>query len=233
MIDRRWKQWEGWVAFRLHNYQMAVITAETARLRERHKEQILALTWAGVAMRLVRRHQLDDPLLSDDARALLVRAVMERRKKARVSRRENLATRINIAAVLNPRTLDLTLSGSQWNTERNESFPQETQRVTDPEELQRTIETIRRRVSVYFQTAKLRDPDLKVSSQRQVFAFPRQLAMYLVRKLTGASFQEIGRQFGGRHHTTVLHSIKKVEEILQSNRPLNRIVEQLLETRQS
>ncbi|MDG6910434.1 MAG: chromosomal replication initiator protein DnaA, partial [Nitrososphaerota archaeon] len=41
---------------------------------------------------------------------------------------------------------------------------------------------------------------------------PRQLAMYLCKELTDASLPEIGRKFGGKHHTTVLHSIRKVEE---------------------
>jgi chromosomal replication initiator protein len=186
-------------------------------------------------MRLIRRHQLDDPLLSDDARAVLVRAVVERREKARVTRRDNLATRINIASVLNPRALHITLSDSQDGAEPNPAFPQQSQRVTDPQELERIIETVRRRVGDCFQMAKLRDPDLKARSHRQVFAFPRQLAMYITRQATGASLQEIGRQFGVRHHTTVLHSINKVAEKLQFDRPLfdrplNRIVKQLLET---
>ena len=231
MIDRRWKQWEAWVEIRLarlHGNQRAVVTAETARLRERHKEQILALTWAGVAMRLVRRAQLDDPLLSDDARAVLVRAMMERRRKARVSRHENLATRINIAGLgLNPRALDITLSDSQENAKPTEAFPQPPQRVTDPQQLHRTIETIRQRVSDYFQTAKLRDPDLEVRSHRQVFAFPRQLAMYIARRLTGAPLQEIGRHFGGMHYTTVLHSLKRVEEMRRSDKALKGAIQKL------
>jgi hypothetical protein len=231
MIDRRWKRWEGWVGIhlvRLHNYRMAVVAAETARLRERHREQILALTWAGVAMRLVRRHVLDNPLLSDDARAVLVRAVMERRNKARVKPRENLAVRITIAALLNPRALDLTLSDSQENADHDQVFPQPSQRVTDPHELQRTIEAIRRRVSDYFQMAKLRDPDLKVRSHRQVFVFPRQLAMYIVRRHTRATLQEIGRQFGGMHHSTVVHSIKKIQEMRRSDNALNCAVTRLM-----
>jgi hypothetical protein len=222
MIDRRWRQWEGWVGFRLYKNRMAVAAAETARLRRRHMEHILVMAREGISMRLIRRHQLDDPLLSDDARAVLVRAMMERRKKARVTRREDPATRINIAALgLNPRALGITLSDSHENANPNEAFPEPPQRVTDPQELQRTIETIRRRVSDYFQMAKLRDPDLKVRSHRQVFTFPRQVAMYITRQMTAASLQEIGQQFGGRHHTTVLHSINKVERMRQLDEGLN------------
>jgi hypothetical protein len=204
---------------------MAVVAAETVRLRERHKEQMLALTWAGVTMRLVRRHVLDDPLLSDDARAVLVRAVMERRNKARVKPRENLANRINIACLLNHRALRLALGDCQGPEKSNEADPQPPQHVIDPQELQRTIETIRRRVGDYFQTAKLRDPDLKERNHRRAYVLPRQLAMYLVRQLTGASLEEIGRQFGGRHHSTVLHSIKKVEEMCQSDKMLKELIQ--------
>jgi hypothetical protein len=237
MVDRRWKRWEGWVQLHLDRsrpYDSAVAAAETARLRQRHMEHILAMVYQGMSMRLIRRHQLDDPLLYDDARAVLVRAMMERRRKARVSRHENLATRINIAGLgLNPRALNITLSDSRVNANLDQEFPRPSQCFTDPPELQRTIEMIRRRVSDYFQTAKLPDPDLKVRSHRQVFALPRQLAMYVARQVTAAPLQEIGRHFGGRHHTTVIHSISKIEEILRSNRPLNAIVKQLLETRQS
>jgi hypothetical protein len=232
MIDRRWKRWQGWVQFHLDRsrpYDAAVAAAETARLRERHKEQILALTWAGVAMRLVRRHVLDDPLLSDDARAVLVRTMMERRRKARVKRRENLATRINIASLLNPRALDITLSVSQGNAEPNQALPQSPRRITDPQELQRTIETIRRRVSDYFQTAKLRDPDLKVRSHRQIYVLPRQLAMYIARRLTSATLQEIGRQFGDRHHTTVFYAVDKIERMRRLDDELNGAITRLMD----
>ena len=49
----------------------------------------------------------------------------------------------------------------------------------------------------------------------KAIAFPRQIAMYLVKQLTSASLPEIGRQFGGKHHTTVLHSINKIEGLRQ------------------
>ena len=230
MIDRRWKRWEGWVRFHLDRSRIYVgpaAAAETVRLRERHTENILAMVYAGMSMRLIRRQQLDDPLLSDDARAVLVRSAMQRRKKARVKRRENLATRINVASVLNPRALDLTLSDSQGNEEINDAFPHPSQRVSDPQELQCTIETIRQRVADYFQTAKLRDPELKVRSDRQAFAFPRQLAMYIARRLTGAPLQEIGRHFGGMHHTTVLHSLKRIEEMRRSDKALKGAIQKL------
>jgi chromosomal replication initiator protein len=88
---------------------------------------------------------------------------------------------------------------------------------------------IRKRVSQQFYLAEMRDPDLKVRSHRRLHALPRQLAMYLVRKFTGASLQEIGRQFGGRHHTTVLHSIYKIEELRESDKALNCAITRLMD----
>ena len=87
----------------------------------------------------------------------------------------------------------------------------------------------RKRISEQFHLAELRDPNLTARSHRQVYALPRQLAMYLVRRLTGASLEEIGRQFGGRHHTSVLHSINKIEELLcHSHKALAKLITQML-----
>ena len=101
--------------------------------------------------------------------------------------------------------------------------------VTEPQDLQQTIQLIQKVVSDHFYLRELRDPDLKVRSHRQVFAFPRQLAMYIARQTTGASLQEIGREFGGRHHTTVLHAIKKIEARRRSDDAANHTVTQLVD----
>ena len=78
----------------------------------------------------------------------------------------------------------------------------------------------------------LREQDLKVRSNTRTIAFPRQVAMYLVKQLTSASLPEIGRQFGGKHHTTVLHSINKIEEQRKSDKELNRTITRLLDSLQ-
>jgi len=67
-----------------------------------------------------------------------------------------------------------------------------------------------------------------VRSQRRAYVLPRQIAMYIARQLTGASLQEISREFGGRHYTTVLHSIKKVEEMRRTDEALNRTITLLI-----
>jgi chromosomal replication initiator protein len=90
-----------------------------------------------------------------------------------------------------------------------------------------TIELIQKRVVEQF---GLRDQDLKVRSNSRAIAYPRQIAMYLVKQLTSASLPEIGRQFGGKHHTTVLHSINKIEELRRTDKDLNRTISRLLDT---
>jgi chromosomal replication initiator protein len=55
------------------------------------------------------------------------------------------------------------------------------------------------------------------------------VAMFLVKQLTSASLPEIGRQFGGKHHTTVLHSINKIETLRHSDKDLNKTINRLLD----
>jgi len=90
-----------------------------------------------------------------------------------------------------------------------------------------TIELIQKRVGEQF---GLRDQDLKMRSNAKAIAFPRQIAMYLVKQLTSASLPEIGKQFGGKHHTTVLHSINKIETLRRNDKDLNRTISRLLDT---
>jgi chromosomal replication initiator protein len=89
-----------------------------------------------------------------------------------------------------------------------------------------TIELIQKRVGEQY---GLRDSDLKVRSNSKAIAFPRQVAMYLVKQLTAASLPEIGRQFGGKHHTTVLHSINKIETQRRTDKELNRTISRLMD----
>jgi len=56
--------------------------------------------------------------------------------------------------------------------------------------------------------------------------------MYIVKQLTTASLPEIGRQFGGNHHTTLLHSINKIEELRRSDKDLNSTITRLMDALQ-
>jgi chromosomal replication initiator protein len=75
-----------------------------------------------------------------------------------------------------------------------------------------TIEGIQKFVSDYYQ---LKHGELKSRNNSKSIAMPRQIAMYLCKSLTSASLPEIGRSFGGKHHSTVIHSIRKVEDMRQ------------------
>jgi chromosomal replication initiator protein len=99
--------------------------------------------------------------------------------------------------------------------------------IIETQEKKVTIEQIQKRVGEHF---GLRAQDLKVRSNTKVIAFPRQVAMFLVKQLTSASLPEIGRQFGGKHHTTVLHSIHKIETLRQVDKDLNKTINRLLDS---
>ncbi len=76
----------------------------------------------------------------------------------------------------------------------------------------------------------LQPAQLKQKTNARQIAFPRQIAMYLMKELTQASLPEIGRLFGGKHHTTVLHSIQKIEQLRQKDPDLNRILHSLTDS---
>lgn len=99
--------------------------------------------------------------------------------------------------------------------------------IIETHEKKVTIEQIQKRVSEVF---GLRAQDLKMRSNSKVISYPRQVAMFIVKQLTSASLPEIGRQFGGKHHTTVLHSINKIEGLRQSDKDLNKIINRLLDS---
>jgi chromosomal replication initiator protein len=90
-----------------------------------------------------------------------------------------------------------------------------------------TIDAIQKAVAEQF---GLRVIEIKAKSNSRAIVFPRQIAMYLAKQMTEASLPEIGRQFGGKHHTTVMHSIDKIEEQRQADKDLNRLLNKLTET---
>ena len=75
--------------------------------------------------------------------------------------------------------------------------------------------------------------EMTSSRRARVVARPRQVAMYLAKQLTSRSLPEIGRKFGGRDHTTVMHAVKKIEELIASDRALAEDVELLRRMLQS
>lgn len=90
-----------------------------------------------------------------------------------------------------------------------------------------TIEAITKEVSAYF---SIKVSDLKSTKRIKSIMLPRQIAIFLSRKLTGHSLVSIGEKFGGKDHATIIHSIKKVEEEIKAKRDIKETVEKI-ETR--
>jgi len=75
----------------------------------------------------------------------------------------------------------------------------------------------------------MRITELKQKDNSRAVVVPRQIAMYLAKQMTEASLPEIGRQFGGKHHTTVMHSIGKIDEQRRTDKSLNNTLNKLQE----
>lgn len=87
-----------------------------------------------------------------------------------------------------------------------------------------SVNRIQRIVAEYFQVSV---EDMKSKKRSANLAFPRQVAMYLCRKLTNESFPKIGIEFGGKDHSTVMHSVEKIEKEILTNKELANIIEKL------
>src|SRR5690606_22358199 len=87
-----------------------------------------------------------------------------------------------------------------------------------------TIEEIQKRVAEHF---SIRMADMHSARRARAVARPRQVAMYLCKQLTPRSLPEIGRKFGGRAHTTVMHAVRKIEELRASDPNLSEDIELL------
>ena len=86
------------------------------------------------------------------------------------------------------------------------------------------IEVIQKKVAEHFD---IRLADMTSKRRPENIAFPRQIAMYLAKQMTEASLPEIGRQFGNKHHTTVMHSIGKIDELRRTDKDLHRTLNKL------
>ena len=148
--------------------------------------------------------------LADDVAEFIARSI-----KSNVRELEGALTRLVAFASLTGAPVNL---GTAQQALRN---------IIATQEKKVTIELIQKRVGEQF---GLRDQDLKVRSNAKAISFPRQIAMYIVKQLTTASLPEIGKQFGGKHHTTVLHSINKIETMRRTDKDLNRTISRLLDT---
>jgi chromosomal replication initiator protein len=99
--------------------------------------------------------------------------------------------------------------------------------LTYGQERRITIESIVKTVAEKF---TLQPSQLKQKTNERKIAYPRQIAMYLAKELTSASLPEIGRAFSGKHHTTVLHSIQKIDQLRQRDPDLNSLIHSLVDS---
>jgi chromosomal replication initiator protein len=87
-----------------------------------------------------------------------------------------------------------------------------------------TIEHIQRKTADFF---GVKFSDMRAKNRTKAVAFPRQIAMYLARQLTHASLAEVGRAFGGKDHTTVIHAVEKIETLIQEDPKFKRTLDTL------
>ena len=100
------------------------------------------------------------------------------------------------------------------------------QRVLDVESAMITPKEIMRTVAHYY---GLKVQDIKSKNSAKPYSFPRQVCMWLIKKLTNLSYPEIGKLFGNKHHSTVIYSVEKIEEMRQKDLEINKALDELLE----
>lgn len=159
---------------------------------------------------LQKKAENEHVVLPDDVSEYIARAI-----KSNVRELEGALTRLVAFASLTGSALNLMTA------------QQVLRNIIATQEKRITIDLIQKKVG---ETFGLREQDLKVRSNAKAIAFPRQIAMYLVKQLTSASLPEIGRQFGGKHHTTVLHSINKIDAQRRNDKELNRTINKLMDS---
>ncbi len=136
--------------------------------------------------------------------------------KVKTNIREMEGALIRLEAFASLRHVDISLP-----------MAQETLRdLFNSEEKPISIEMIQKTVSDHF---GLRVQELKSRNNSKSIAFPRQIAMYITKQLTRASLPQIGREFGGKHHTTVLHSVSKVAALRKKDPEIHKLLESLSE----
>jgi chromosomal replication initiator protein len=87
-----------------------------------------------------------------------------------------------------------------------------------------TVEMIQKHVADYF---KLKISELKSDKRLKALVVPRQIAIYLCRDLTKCSYPEIGEKFGGKDHSTIIHSFKKIDNLIPQNMEIKNTIETL------
>jgi len=89
-----------------------------------------------------------------------------------------------------------------------------------------SIESIQKIVASHF---NIKTTELKSSKRLKTLVLPRQIAMYISRKMTSSSFPEIGNKFGGKDHSTIIHAMKKIEQKMEEDVQLKNTIERLMD----
>jgi chromosomal replication initiator protein len=159
---------------------------------------------------LKKKAELDRVPLPDDIAFFIANRV-----KSNIRELEGSLVRIRAFCTLTGRELSLDLVqevlANIWGTE---------ERLI-------TSDDIQRRVGEVF---GVKPHDLRAKTRTKAVAFPRQVAMYLARQLTSDSFAEIGKCFGGKDHTTVLHAVNKIEALLQEDPKFRKMLDHIINT---
>ncbi len=138
--------------------------------------------------------------------------------KSNIRELEGLLLRVIAYASFTKRDLNLELAKEvlkDFTVDKNRNF---------------TIHNIQKTVAQYFQ---IKVTDLKSKKRSRDISIPRQIAMYICREYTQSSLPEIGKQFGGKDHTTVIFSHKKITGILKENNELSKTVQQIIKSLES
>jgi chromosomal replication initiator protein len=90
-----------------------------------------------------------------------------------------------------------------------------------------TAESIQRFVANYYQ---IKPSDLKLKNNSSSVTFPRQISMYLCKQLTDLSLPEIGKRFGGKHHSTVIHSVRKIADMRKKKQDFDKLIHSFTES---
>jgi chromosomal replication initiator protein len=143
-----------------------------------------------------------------------VAQLVARRVKANIREIEGSLTRIGAFCAFNHRQMTVDLAqevlADLWGEE---------EKVI-------TIEHIQRTASAFF---GVRLSDMGAKSRARAVALPRQVAMYVARQLTHASLAEVGRAFGGKDHTTVLHAVEKIQALIHEDPRFKKTVDALIQ----
>ncbi len=159
---------------------------------------------------LKKKAELDRLPLPDD-----VAFFMATKVKSNIRELEGSLVRIRAFCNLSGRELSLDLAqevlANIWGTD---------ERLVSLEDIQRHVAEV----------FKVKPHDLRAKTRTKAVAFPRQVAMYIARQLTSDSYADIGRGFGGKDHTTVLHAVNKIEALLQEDPKFQKTLEHIINT---